>query len=155
MLVQSSVQGQSTFWQENDPKKVDLERDLTLGTSKNEFPYPVNIWHPSQPSQSCPMENLIRQQVQVRTAWHNEAHPLQWLDWTEQKIPMAPILDPIHSAIKEKLDQINNSKLSLANNTGFIRFCKRGMQPSSKALPKVKDVTWKGNWKVTETLTTI
>ena len=58
------------------------------------------------------------------------------------------ILGVIQSAIKENVEQINQGKLPLKKKSGFIKFCKGGMQPTSKVLSKSKDASWKGIWKV-------
>ena len=154
-LVQSSVQGQCTYWQENviqrkltwneiwqwEPARLSFLIQSTYDT----LPSPANLvrWKILSDNKcKCGQRGTMRHILSNCPIGLNKRYL-----WRHNKI-----LDPIHSAIKEKVDLINQGKLPLAKKLGFIRFCKRGMQPSSKALPKVKDITWKGNWKVTADL---
>ena len=149
-LIQSSVQGQCTDWQDNviDRKLSWTEMwkwtpartSFLIQSTYDTLPSPANLarWKIS-PDNKCKCGK-------IGTMRHILSNCPIGLDkrylWRHNKI-----LGVIH-AIKEKVEQINQGKLPLTKKPGFIKFCKGGMQPTRKVLSKSKDASWKGIWKV-------
>ena len=150
-LIQSSVQGQCMNWQENvierkvtwnemwkwEPARISFLIQSTYDT----LPSPANLvrWKISTDNRcKCGELGTMRHILSNCPIGLNKRYL-----WRHNKI-----LSIIHRAIVEKVGLINDGKLPLAKKPGFIRFCKRGMQPTSKVLPKVMDVSWKGSWRV-------
>ena len=151
-LVQSSVQGQCTYWHD-----YVIERKLSWREIWQWEPARLRFLIQSTYDTLPSPANLVRWNIssdnrckcgQLGTMRHILSNCPIGLDrrylWRHNQV-----LAVIHDAVKERLDMINERKLPLKEKGSFIRFCKARMQPSSKPLPKMKKFVWRGKWNVT------
>ena len=150
-LIQSSVQGQVTSWEDKVVERKLTWKDIwswtparlsfLMKSTYDTLSSPSNLarWKISQDSNCiCGKRGTMRHilsncplGLQRRYVWrHNR------------------VLGIIFKAIKEKISKINQGDLPLINSDKTVHFCKQGALPMKKKRAKHVNIEWKGTWRV-------
>ena len=149
-LVQSSVQGQVTSWEEKIVERKLSWKEIWSWTPAR-LSFLMKSTYDTLPSPS----NLVRWKIsqdnkckcgQLGTMRHILSNCPIGLDrrylWRHNQV-----LEVISNAIREKISKFNKGDLPLINSK-TVRFCRQGKSPLKKKKAQVKNLEWKGTWQV-------